>query len=272
MPDDPRPQDSKKLKLSSLFDKILSFFKINKKYSAEHLGNSLEHIDPFSYYHNLTAEDIKIPRGDIIAIEHKSSLNEIADIFLSARHTRMPVYKDTLDNMLGFINIKDIFPFFIKDDTNSTFNIDKVLRKIFVVPQSIKIFNLLEQMRSTKTHIALIVDEFGGIDGLITIEDLIEEFIGKIEDEHDQEDLSIQTMSENSYEANGRITIEALEEALNLNLFANPEFETLGGLIISICGHIPEQGEKIIHSESGLTFKVLERDPRRIIKVLITTP
>lgn len=267
---------------SKMITKLTSFFKVKSQQN----NSSTKDAEEFSIsqedstlldYQNLTAEDIMIPRTDIVAIDYRDSLSDISKIFLKARHTRMPIYKEELDNIIGFINIKDILPFIIQEDNREVFAIDKVIRKLLIISPSMKILNLLDKMRQTKTHIALVVDEFGGTDGLITIEDLVEEIIGDIEDEHDQEkqEQQLKKIDDHTFEANGRIEIEDLEEKLNLKL-TNPEYEedydTLGGLILSISNSIPSIGDKITQSTTNIVFEIIDSDPRRIKKVLIHLP
>lgn len=267
---------------STMLTKLTSFFKVKSQQN----NNSTKDAEEFSIsqedstlldYQNLKAEDIMIPRTDIVAINYKDSLSDISKIFLKARHTRMPVYKEELDNIIGFINIKDILPFIIQEDNKEVFVIDKVIRKLLIISPSMKILNLLDKMRQTKTHIALVVDEFGGTDGLITIEDLVEEIIGDIEDEHDQEkqEQQLKKIDDHTFEANGRIEVEDLEEKLNLKL-TDPEYEegydTLGGLILSISNSIPNIGDKITQSTTNVVFEIIDSDPRRIKKVLIHLP
>lgn len=267
---------------STMLTKLTSFFKVKSQQN----NNSTKDAEEFSIsqedstlldYQNLKAEDIMIPRTDIVAINYKDSLSDISKIFLKARHTRMPVYKEELDNIIGFINIKDILPFIIQEDNKEVFAIDKVIRKLLIISPSMKILNLLDKMRQTKTHIALVVDEFGGTDGLITIEDLVEEIIGDIEDEHDQEkqEQQLKKIDDHTFEANGRIEVEDLEEKLNLKL-TDPEYEegydTLGGLILSISNSIPNIGDKITQSTTNVVFEIIDSDPRRIKKVLIHLP
>jgi CBS domain containing-hemolysin-like protein len=269
------PEGDRSNSKNNLVNKILFFFKgkhqFHKMKDSEQV---ISEIDNWAHYKNLKAEEIMIPRIDIVAIDHKSSLDEICKIFLKSRHTRMPVFNNELDNIIGFINIKDIFPYLVLPQENSNFKIDKIIRKLLIVSPSMKIFDLLEEMKKSRTHIALVVDEFGGSDGLITIEDLVEEIIGEIEDEHDQDhsDSDFKEIKPNIFEANGRIEIDVLEEKLGLPLAqedSDEKYETLGGLILSISGHVPEKGEKIFHAPTGLFFEILDGDPRRIKKVLI---
>lgn len=258
----------------NVFSKLFSFFQCRKNFdnSSNKAIESQNNIDHWIHYKNLKAEDIMIPRIDIVAMDYKNTLSDINKTFLETRHTRMPVYKDDLDNIIGFINIKDIFPYLAQPSEHPKFEIDKVIRKLLVISPSMKIFNLLEEMRITRTHIALVVDEFGGTDGLITIEDLVEEIIGKIEDEYDQVEVDLKEIKPNVFEASGRMEISSLEQQFNvvLNELDGEKYDTIGGLILSISGYVPEKGKKITHSATGITFEILESDPRRIKRVLIT--
>ena len=268
----PDPSSSLNKKLKNFFS---FFYRKNENKSLESSENTQppksEVLHNWSYYQKLKAEDIMIPRTDIVALSYSSNLEEIAEIFLESRHTRMPVYKDNLDNIIGFINIKDILPCFLNKNNSVKLDIDKSLRKLLIISPSMRIFDLLEKMRQTRTHIALVIDEFGGVDGLITVEDLVEEIIGKIEDEHDQsEELEFKKLDDNNFEASGRIEIEQLEEKLGLTLSEEgQQYDTLGGLILSIYGSVPEKSSEITHASTGLIFKILDSDPRRIKKVLI---
>lgn len=267
----------KPYKISMIIGRLLSFFKFKLNHTNLDADLSLEKIDTQGWmkYQTLKAEDIMIPRIDIVAIDSNSSLDDISRIFLETRHTRMPVYKKSLDNIIGFINIKDILPYLLKPQDNPNFIIDTVLRPLLIVSPSMKIYNLLEKMRQTRTHIALVIDEFGGADGLITIEDLVEEIIGEIEDEHDSnnEDTEFKAISDKAFEVSGRIKIRTLEEKLNLKLSEEDgeDYDTLGGLILSLVNSIPNKGDKVKHPSTGITFEILDSDPRRIKKVLIDT-
>ena len=267
-------QHLSKNNIPNVFNKLFSFFQCRKIFDNP-LNKAVEvenNVDHWMHYKNLKAEDIMIPRIDIVAMDYKNTLEDINKIFLETRHTRMPVYKDNLDNIIGFINIKDIFPYLAQPLEHPKFEADKVIRKLLIISPSMKIFNLLEEMRSTRTHIALVVDEFGGTDGLITIEDLVEEIIGKIEDEHDQVKIDLKEVKPNIFEATGRMEISSLEEQFKVVLSEKDgeKYDTIGGLILSMSGYVPEKGKKITHSATGITFEILESDPRRIKKVLIT--
>lgn len=264
-------------KLSTMIARLFSFFKFKSEHKNIHNKNLLdensETDSSWLKYQLLKAEDIMIPRTDIVAVNYSSLLDEISKIFLDSRHTRIPVYKEELDNIIGFINIKDILPYLLTPKDNPNFKIDAVLRKLLIVSPSMKIYDLLEEMRQTRTHIALVVDEMGGIDGLMTIEDLVEEIVGEIEDEHDQgdEELEFKVIDEKTFEVSGRIEIEDLEEKLGLKLSeeGDEEYDTLGGLILSISGTVPNKGDSISHPSIAMVFEILDSDPRRIKKVLI---
>ena len=273
MPDGERDKLEQKPDSSNILQRLFSFFKFKRKSSSEDFVENESQDNPANLidFQTLKAEEIMIPRSDIIAVDFKNSLSDISRVFFESKHSRLPVYETTLDNIIGYINIKDILPFIIDSTAKNSFNIKKVIRKLLIISPSMKIFDLLEKMRQTRTHIALVVDEFGGADGLITIEDLIEELIGEIDDEYDSEtNEDFKEVSNTSFEVSGRLEIEFLEEKFDITLKNNDEYDTVGGLILSISGNIPEQGSLIKHKESGLTFKILESDPRRIKKVLIS--
>jgi magnesium and cobalt transporter len=257
----------------NILQKLFSFFQFKKHhlYSNQRKGSVLDNnTSDWMDYQKLKAEDIMIPRIDIVAVNFNSSLSEISKVFLTSRHTRMPVFKESFDNIIGYINIKDILPHLLNPDETIKFDINKVIRNLLIVSPSMKIFDLLEKMRQTRTHIALVVDEFGGADGLITIEDLVEELIGKIDDEYDIEIEEFKDLGNSRFEVSGRLEIGVLEEKFEMQLNNGDEYDTVGGLILSISGHVPEKGSIITHQPSGLVFEIIDSDPRRIKKVLIS--
>ncbi len=271
MPEGDRSIIKQALKTPSILNNLFSFFKFKRSISNDLVTQEQQNINSWADCQTLKAEDVMIPRTDIVAINYNNSLEEIGKIFLRSRHTRMPVYKGELDTIIGFINIKDILPFLLEPASNIKFNIEHVIRNLLIISPSMKIFDLLEEMRKTRTHIALVVDEFGGIDGLITIEDLVEEFIGRIDDEHDLSvEDEIKELPNHKLEVNGRLEIGFLEEKLKMHLSDGDKYDTVGGLILSISGHVPEKGEIITHQNSGLVFEILDSDPRRIKKVIIS--
>lgn len=221
---------------------------------------------------DITVRDIMTPRADIAAVGNELTLPALKNHILRHRHTRVPVYKDTFDHMLGFIHVKDLLPMLSGD---MGFELKALLRDLLFVPPSMKILDLLVKMRKSGIHMAIVVDEHGGTDGLVTFEDLFEEIVGDIQDEHDakDEEEAIHRAADRVFEVSARIRIETLEQQLGLNLVTeekDDEFDTLGGLIFYQLGRVPAKGEIISHV-SGIKFEILEADARRIHKVRIHT-
>lgn len=221
-------------------------------------------------FKDLDVEDVMVPRSDIVAVQDDITLVDLRTLILEKEHTRMPVYHESLDDILGFIHIKDFIRYL---GTDTEFSVKDIIRNILVVPPSMPVIDLLVKMRASRVHMALVVDEHGGTDGLVTIEDLMEEIVGEIEDEHDteEEEFTVKEMADSTLDVSARMKIEELESKLNMKLVDDIEdvdFETVGGLIFSLAGKVPEVGETIDHP-SGLQFEVTEADPRRIKRVLI---
>jgi magnesium and cobalt transporter len=220
---------------------------------------------------NIQISDIMVPRADIVSININSSFKDTLNLFLEAAHSRMPVYKEQLDNIVGMIHVKDLLPYWHK---NSEFSINKVKRNVLFSSPSMLVSDLLGQMRATRTHLAIIVDEHGGTDGIVTIEDLVEEIVGEIEDEHDsKEEPFITTLDNGALLVNARTNVVDLEMALGVN-FSDVEayegIETVGGLIFNIIGKIPKVNDHIPEPKLGINFKILEADHRKIHKVLVS--
>jgi CBS domain containing-hemolysin-like protein len=243
----------------------------------EHNGEADDRLAPEErvMLHNVLSfgetkvSDIMIPRTDICAIAADITLDELKAHILEQQHTRIPVYGETLDQILGFIHVKDLLPMI---GGEREFSLNAVLRDVLFVPPSMRIIDLLVKMRHAGGHMAIVVDEYGGTDGLVTMEDLFEEIVGDIHDEHDeneeQED-KITQINNGIFKVNARIRIEKLEKELGLNLVNEEdgdEFDTLGGFIFFQLGRVPTKGESIVHI-SGVRFDILEADPRRIQKV-----
>ncbi len=214
--------------------------------------------------------DIMVPRADIVAISASTNFTDTLELFKKASHSRLPVYKDQLDNIIGMIHVKDLLPFW-KNSEN--FSINKIKRNVLFASPSMQVNDLLGQMRATRTHLAIIVDEQGGTDGIATIEDLVEEIVGEIEDEHDtKQEPMINTLDNGAFLVNTRALVNDLEGAMGLT-FSNIEdykdIETVGGLIFNISGKIPKIDEVIPEPKLGINFKILEANDRRIDKVLV---
>ena len=219
-------------------------------------------------------EDIMIPRADIDAISVDSSLHELITYIDKTRHSRIPVYNNNLDKITGMIHIRDIFRHINQNGKSNKKSkiIKKLMRKILFSSPSMKILDLLLKMRSEQIHMSIVIDEFGGTNGLVTIEDLVEEIVGEIKDEHDfEQDHKIKKVSKKTYEVSARITINEIEEKIGkfIKLSERNEVDTLGGLVFFLVGRIPERGEVISHS-SGIEFSIIDADTRRIKKMQIT--
>jgi CBS domain containing-hemolysin-like protein len=219
--------------------------------------------------HDRNAADVMVPRVDIVALDVDQPFSEVVRCMVEQGHSRVPVYRETLDDVIGFVHVKDVLAP-VADRRPA--RLERLLRKVLFVAPSVPILDLLVQMRQARTHIAMVVDEFGGIDGLVTIEDLIEEIVGEIEDEHDvPETQTLIERPDGSVIADARMPIEALEEQHGVPLRAPGEEETvdtLGGLVFTLAGRVPKRGEVIAHPD-GFEFEVLDADPRRIKRLRV---
>jgi CBS domain containing-hemolysin-like protein len=219
---------------------------------------------------DLPVVDAMVPRADIVAISVDADKEELYALLAERPHSRIPVYKDDLDNILGVINVKDIVA---NLNNESTFEIRDIMRDVLVVSPAMRVMDLLLQMRQSRVHIAFVVDEFGGIDGLITINDLIEAIVGEIDDEYDF-DIEPQLIErpDGTAIADGRYPIVDFEKKYGETFAENEEHEevdTMGGLVTFIAGHVPTRGEVIKHAASGVEFEVIDADPRRVMRVRI---
>ena len=219
-------------------------------------------------------EDIMIPRADIDAISEDMSFSELVSYIDKTKHSRIPVFQDNLDKVTGMIHIRDLFRQMNKSEKIQKKEkiIKKLTRKILFSSPSMKILDLLLKMRSEQIHMSIIIDEFGGTNGLVTIEDLVEEIVGEIKDEHDLEQTNeIKKVSKKIYEVSARVTIEDFEKKVGVFLKTKErdEVDTLGGLVFFLIGRIPERGEVISHS-SGIEFSIIDADTRKIKKMQIS--
>ena len=211
-----------------------------------------------------TADDVMVPRADIVAISVDLTLEQVLAKIRLEGHSRLPVFREQLDEIVGMVHIKDVFAYVGKPDQ---FRLESVLRRPLMVAPQIPVLDLLLQMRQARVHLALVVDEYGGIDGLLTIEDLVEEIVGDIADEHDEVALPMITeRPDGSLDLDARLSIEAFEARFGTVLTDDErtaDIDTVGGLVFTLAGRVPTRGEVISHS-SGLEFRVLEADARRI--------
>ena len=216
---------------------------------------------------NTSVEDVMVPRGEIISVDNKKNYNQVFDIIKEESHSRLPVYENNLDNIIGFFHVKD----FIKINKDD-FSLKTILREVLYVAPKSPILELLKRMRTSRIHIALVVDGIGGVDGLVTIEDLVEEIVGEIEDEHDAEDIDEEIIKKEQHmlEVNSSYRVEDLEEYFKINLdFADEdEVETVGGLVFSKINRIPKSNEEF-NIDNIVNIKVLKANERKIITVQI---
>ncbi len=222
------------------------------------------------HFGELTVHDVMVPRSDIMAVPRNVTFEELRQHVITIGHTRVPVYDESLDAVEGFIHVKDLLPF----SAEAPFDITKVIREILFVPPSMRIADLLIKMRASGCHIAIVVDEFGGTDGLITMEDLFEEIVGEIQDEHDghESEPSMHWLGDHVVEADGRTPVEKLEAALAEKLIEGDisgDVDTVAGLIFSQLGRVPVRGE-ILMLKPNLKAEILQADPRRIRLVRLT--
>ena len=218
-----------------------------------------------------TAGEIAVTRGDIIAVASDISFDELVRAFADAGHSRLPVYGESLDEVVGMVHIKDVF--IANVDAAKDRSMAALMREPLFVPESMGVIELLARMRAQRTHLAIVVDEFGGTAGLVTIEDVVEEIVGEIEDEHDEAEAGMLTMLDDGlWEADARVELEELADAIDPRLSSDEdEVDTLGGLIFLLAGHIPAKGECITHP-SGWKLEAVDSDPRRIIRVRLHAP
>ena len=251
-------------------EEILNFIaKDDKNKETDELEDNNEKslIKNILNLNNKSVEDIMVSRAEIVAVEKNQSIDKILLIFENKTHSRMPVYERNLDNTLGFFHIKDL----IKSISDKDFLIDNIIREVLYVAPKSPILDLLKRMRSSRIHMGLVVDEFGGVDGLVTIEDLVEEIVGEIEDEHDTEDDEIFTkIDEKTIVVKAAYRIEELEKHFGIDIALNSEQEidTVGGMLSFIANKVPKNNQSFTFNNE-LQFKVVKASDRRIITLEI---
>jgi CBS domain containing-hemolysin-like protein len=224
------------------------------------------------HFGDQTAGEIAVTRGDMVAVPSDISFEKLVEAFADAGHSRLPVYGESLDEVVGMVHIKDVF--MANVDPSRDRSLAALMREPLFVPESMGVIELLARMRSQRIHLAIIVDEFGGTEGLVTIEDVVEEIVGDIEDEHDDlEGEALLTMLEDGlWEADARLELDELAQTVDARLSSkDDEVDTLGGLMFLLAGHIPAKGECVTHP-SGWKLEAVDSDPRRIIRVRLHAP
>jgi CBS domain containing-hemolysin-like protein len=217
---------------------------------------------------DISVHDIMVPRAEIFAVEASTKLPELMAMMTREAHSRVPVYRSTLDDVLGFVHIKDVL---VRMGDGASFDLSTIVRRALIISPAMRVLDLLLEMRFTRTHLALVVDEYGGIDGLVSIEDVVEEIVGDIQDEHDVEEAVIIARPDGTFLADARTRLEDFEEQV-APILTPEEREgdqtTLGGLLTNLAGRVPARGEVIRHS-SGTEFEVIDADPRRVRRLRV---
>jgi len=266
----------------NIFSRIAGLFsfgiKVEQSDTNENLVNlKREANDEVGNLLKLNVEDVSIPKADIVAVHDAIAKDELFDTFKNTALTRLPVYENTLDSPLGFVHFKD---FILKSNTSDDVNpflVKNILRNLLFVPPSMSLGVLLAKMQAERTHMALIIDEYGGVDGLVTIEDLIEQVVGDIEDEHDeanQKDWLLEKPGQ--YLATAKTSLREFKEETGLDLTNEAsidaeEIDTFGGLVFILAGRVPVRGEIVPHPH-GMEFEIIEADPRRVKKLRLRLP
>lgn len=225
------------------------------------------------HFSETRVDDVMVPRADIFGIREDAGFDEAVAAFAEQGHSRMPVYRETLDNISGMIHIKDVFAV-LAEGKEKPESLEAFIRQPRFVPQSMGVMELLEEMRRTRTHLAIVIDEYSGTEGLVTIEDLVEEIVGEIEDEHDDEPEALFTeVAPGVWDADARTELDDIAEAIDEKLAGvDEDVDTLGGLAFVLAGQVPQAGETMLHPESGWKIEVLEGDERRVKRVRLHMP
>ena len=253
-------------------EEILSLI-ANESSTDDELNNSYDNnekslIKNILQLENKSVENVMVPRGEIISVDNRQNYNQIFDIIKEESHSRLPVYENNKDNIIGFFHVKDFIKINKKD-----FDLNLILRDILYVAPKSPILELLKRMRLSRIHIALVVDGIGGVDGLVTIEDLVEEIVGEIEDEHDAEDIDEEIIrkEDNLLIVDATYRIDELEKDFNINLIVadEEEIETVGGLVFSKINRIPKSNEEF-NIDDIINIKILRANERKILTVHIT--
>jgi len=220
-----------------------------------------------------SVDDVAVPRGEIIAISQGASFAELMALFVECGHSRIPVYEDSLDHITGMIHIRDAFAILARDEPHPETLLGLIRQPIYV-PTSMGVLDLLAEMRIKRTHLAIVIDEYSSTDGLLTIEDLVEEIVGEIEDEHDDEpEAKLVPLDDGMWEADARAELDDVAEAIDPKLAEiDSDVDTLGGLAFVIAGKVPEVGDCLLHEESGWRIEIVQGDSRHVTRVRLHPP
>ncbi|WP_097091830.1 hemolysin family protein [Novosphingobium sp. Chol11] len=220
-----------------------------------------------------TVDDVAVPRADIIAIEERASFTELAALFAEAGHSRIPVYRETLDTIVGMVHIRDAFAI-LAGKSPVPDSLEPLIRQPLYVPESMGALDLLAEMRAKRTHLAIVLDEYSGTEGLLTFEDLVEEIVGEVEDEHDDAPEALMVPLEGGlWEADARAELEDVAKEIDPRLAdVEEDVDTLGGLAFVIAGRVPDAGEILDHEESGWKLEIIGSDGRRVTRLRLHPP
>lgn len=220
-----------------------------------------------------TVDDVAVPRADIVAIEEKASFSDLAALFAEAGHSRIPVYRDTLDTIVGMVHIRDAFAI-LAGKTPVPDSIAPLIRQPLYVPESMGALDLLAEMRAKRTHLAIVLDEYSGTEGLLTFEDLVEEIVGDVEDEHDDApEALLVPLDDGLWDADARAELDDVAKEIDSRLAdIEEDVDTLGGLAFVIAGRVPEAGEILEHQQSGWRLEVVSSDGRRVTRLRLHPP
>jgi CBS domain containing-hemolysin-like protein len=220
-----------------------------------------------------TVDDVAVPRADIVAIEEKASFADLAALFAEAGHSRIPVYRDTLDTIVGMVHIRDAFAI-LAGKAPVPDSLEPLIRQPLYVPESMGALDLLAEMRAKRTHLAIVLDEYSGTEGLLTFEDLVEEIVGEVEDEHDDApEAMLVPLDGGLWEADARAELDDVAKEIDERLGeVEEDVDTLGGLAFILAGRVPDPGEILLHEESGWKLEIVASDGRRVTRLRLHPP
>lgn len=263
--------------------RLRSLFGFRKK-AGEPVADASNQSDPagapqvmrlrLAEFEELRVDDVMVPRADIKAVEAGTGVQELLEFFAEVTHSRLPVFRETLDDPIGFVHIKDLVTELAKGGAMPRRPLERMHREVLYVPPSMKLTDLLVKMQATRIHLALVVDEYGGTDGLLTLEDLVEVIVGDIEDEHDDEEAMYVRRSARLWEADARTEIEDFQEESGVDLSLDDldaDIDTLGGVAFALAGKVPVRGEVLKHP-NGTEIEIVDADSRRVRRLRLRLP
>lgn len=231
------------------------------------LDNSArEMIQGIAELSQTNVREIMVPRIDVVSVSLETARGELLEIVAKCGHSRLPVYHETIDNVVGVLYAKDLLRALMKDSAG--LELEKIIRPAYFVPESKKLDSLLREFQRRRVHIAMVVDEFGGTSGIVSLEDIIEEIVGEIQDEFDHETEDILKLSDGAYLCDGRVKLETLNEQIGLQL-PEADYDTLGGFVFDLCGKIPVKYEKMSHRNIDFIIQHMEGNKINTVKIVI---